>query len=150
MTMPQPPFYFDDLRVGQRISTGSYAMTEVNIIAFAREYDPQFFHTDAEAAKDSFFGGLVASGWHTASISMKLLVDDGSILAGGIIGKGGMLQWLQPVRPGEVLSVECEILELVPSQKTPERGTVSARMLTRNQRGEVVQELTAQLVVPRR
>lgn len=144
------PYYFDDLDAGQRITTGSHTMTAEEIIVFAREYDPQPFHTDPEAAKNSLFGGLVASGWHTAAISMRLLVNEGHILAGGVIGKGGELQWLQPVRPGDVLTVECEIVELTASAKNPQRGTVSVRMLTHNQRGEVVQDATARLVVPRR
>ena len=144
------PYYFDDLTLGQRIITDSYTMDAEKIIAFAREYDPQPFHVDAEAAKDSLFGGLVASGWHTAAISMRLLINEGEILAGGVIGKGGELQWLQPVRPGDVLRVECEIRALEPSEKNPQRGTVAVRMQTMNQRNEPVQDMTARLVVPRR
>lgn len=144
------PYYFDDLDVGMRLTTGSYTMTQEAIIAFAQEYDPQPFHTDPESAKDSLFGGLVASGWHTAAISMRLLVSSGNILAGGVIGKGGALQWPQPVRPGDVLCVECEVVAVTASAKNPQRGTASVRMLTRNQHGDVVQDATAQLVVQRR
>lgn len=142
--------YFDDLTVGLCLITGSYEMTEEKIIAFAQEYDPQPFHTDPVAAEKSLFGGLVASGWHTAAISMRLLVSEGHIFAGGVIGKGGSVKWVQPVRPGDVLRVECEVVALTASEKNPQRGTASVWIRTRNQRGEVVQEAAAQLLVARR
>ncbi|MGO9673929.1 MAG: MaoC family dehydratase [Methylocella sp.] len=143
-------FYLDDLKVGQRFVSGSHELDEAQIKAFAAQFDPQLFHLDAEAAKDTFFGGLVASGWHTAAITMKLLVTGGAPLAGGVIGAGGELVWPRPTRPGDSLHVESEIIEIRPSRSRPERGTVTVRSQTLNQRGEVVQEMTAKLVVQRR
>jgi acyl dehydratase len=96
------------------------------------------------------FKGLVASGWHTAAITMRLLVKGGVPLAGGLIGAGGELSWPQATRPGDVLHVESEIMEIIPSRSRPDRGMVSVRSETRNQRGETVQIMTARLVVPRR
>jgi acyl dehydratase len=142
--------YFDDLRVGQRFVSGTHALDEAQIVAFAREYDPQPFHVDDEAAKATLFGGLSASGWHTAAISMRLLVQSGAPIAGGIIGSGGELIWPRPTRPGDVLHVVSEVLEVTPSRSRPERGMVVLRNETRNQNDEVVQSFTAKLVVPRR
>jgi len=96
------------------------------------------------------FAGLVASGWHTASITMKLMVESGLPLAGGIIGAGGELAWPKPMRPGDTLQVESEVMEITPSRSRPDRGIAKVRSLTRNQRNEIVQELTAKLIVPRR
>jgi acyl dehydratase len=142
--------YLDDLEVGQRFVSGPHEMDEEQIKAFAAQFDPQRFHLDAEAAKDTFFGGLVASGWHTASITMKLLVEGGAPLAGGVIGAGGAIDWPCPTRPGDILHVESEIVEVRPSRSRPERGTVTVRSETLNQRGEIVQAMTAKLVVQRR
>lgn len=142
--------YFDDLQVGQRFVSGTHALDEAQIVAFAREYDPQPFHVDDEAAKATLFGGLSASGWHTAAISMRLLVQSGAPIAGGIIGSGGELIWPRPTRPGDVLHVVSEVLEVTPSRSRPERGMVVLRNETRNQNDEVVQSFTAKLVVPRR
>ncbi len=143
-------YYLDDLKVGQRFVSGAHELDAAQIKAFAAEFDPQRFHLDEEAAKDSFFGGLVASGWHTASITMKLLVEGGAPLAGGVIGAGGELVWPRPTRPGDRLHVESEIIEITPSRSRPERGTVTVRSETLNQRGEIVQAMTAKLVVQRR
>jgi acyl dehydratase len=142
--------YLDDLQVGQRFVSGTHALDEAQIVAFAREFDPQPFHLDDEAAKGTLFAGLAASGWHTAAISMRLLVESGAPIAGGIIGGGGELAWPRPTRPGDVLHVETEILEVMPSRSRPERGMVTLRNETRNQHGEIVQSFTAKLVVPRR
>jgi acyl dehydratase len=142
--------YLDDLKVGQRFVSGSHELDEGQIKAFAAQFDPQRFHLDAEAAKDTFFGGLVASGWHTAAITMKLLVAGGAPLAGGVIGAGGELVWPRPTRPGDRLHVESEIIEITPSRSRPERGTVTVRSETLNQRGEIVQAMTAKLIVQRR
>jgi len=142
--------YLDDLEVGQRFVSGAHELDEAQIKAFAAQFDPQRFHLDEEAAKDSFFGGLVASGWHTASITMKLLVEGGAPLAGGVIGAGGAIDWPRPTRPGDILHVESEIVEVRPSRSRPERGTVTVRSETLNQRGEIVQAMTAKLVVQRR
>jgi acyl dehydratase len=142
--------YLDDLHTGQRFTSATYEMTEAEIKAFATQFDPQPFHLDAEIARTSLFKGLVASGWHTAAITMRLLVKGGVPLAGGLIGAGGELSWPQATRPGDVLHVESEIMEIIPSRSRPDRGMVSVRSETRNQRGETVQIMTARLVVPRR
>ena len=142
--------YLEDLRVAQRFVSGAHQIDEEQIRAFAKQFDPQPFHLDAEAAKSTFFGELVASGWHTAAITMRLLVESGLPIAGGLIGAGGEITWPKPVRPGAVLHVETEILEIRPSRSRPDRGFVTIRSETRNQIGEVVQVLVAKLVVPRR
>jgi acyl dehydratase len=142
--------YLDDLRVGQRFASGRQALDETQIKGFAALFDPQPFHLSDTAARASLFGGLAASGWHTAAITMRLLVTGGAPLAGGVIGAGGEISWPRPTRPGDVLQVESEVIEVVPSRSRPERGMVTLRSETRNQRGEVVQVLTARLVVPRR
>jgi acyl dehydratase len=142
--------YLDDLEVGQRFTSGTHVIEETRIKTFAREFDPQPFHLDAEAAKRTLFGGLAASGWHTAAVTMRLLVDSGLPLAAGIIGAGGEIAWPLPTRPGDTLHVESEILEIRPSQSRPDRGTVTVRSLTRNQKNEIVQSLTSRLIVPRR
>lgn len=125
-------------------------MDEAQIRAFAAAFDPQPFHLDAEAARATLFGGLAASGWHTAAITMRLQVQGGLPLAGGIVGAGGTLEWPHPTRPGDVLHVESEVLEIVPSRSRPDRGTITVSSRTLNQRGEVVQILRAKLVVRRR
>ena len=142
--------YLEDLRVAQQFVSGAHQIDEEQIRAFAKQFDPQPFHLDAEAAKATFFGELVASGWHTAAITMRLLVESGLPIAGGLIGAGGEVTWPKPVRPGAVLHVESEILELRPSRSRPDRGLVTVRSETRDQVGEVVQVLVAKLVVPRR
>ncbi len=142
--------YLDDIEVGARFTTRTHALDTAQIKAFAAEFDPQSFHLDEEAAKDSLFGGLAASGWHTAAISMRLLVESGAPIAGGIIGSGGELSWPRPTRADDILRVETEILEVTPSRSRPDRGMVTLRNETRNQRGEVLQTFTARLVVPRR
>jgi acyl dehydratase len=147
---PREGLYLDDLHVGQRFTSHTHLVSEEQIKAFAREFDPQPFHLDAEAAKSSLFAGLAASGWHTAAITMRLLVEAGLPLAGGIIGAGGELSWPKPTRPGDTLTVTSEVVEIVPSRSRPERGTVTVRSETRNQRDEVVQTLLARLIVPRR
>jgi acyl dehydratase len=141
--------YLEDLSVGQRFTTGSHALDEAQVLAFAAQYDPQPFHMDPEAAKGSLFGGLAASGWHTAAITMRLVVD-GVKLAGGVIGGSGELAWPRPTRPGDVLTVEVEVLEVTPSRSRPDRGMALMRNTTRNQAGETVQVFTVKVVVGRR
>jgi acyl dehydratase len=123
---------------------------EEQIMAFAGQFDPQPFHLHAEAAKATLFKGLIASGWHTAAISMRLIVTSGLPIAGGIVGAGGEITWPNPTRPGVMLRVESEILELRPSRSRPERGLATVRSETLNQFDEVVQVFVAKLVVPRR
>jgi acyl dehydratase len=142
--------YLDDLHVGQRFTSGSHVLDAAQIKAFAREFDPQPFHLDDAAAKATLFGGLAASGWHTAAVTMRLLVQGGLPIAGGIIGSGGELNWVNPVRPNDTLTVVSEILEITPSRSRPDRGGVRVRSETRNQHGEVVQTFAPRLVVPRR
>ena len=143
-------FYLDDLQVGQRFVSGEVRISEDQIKAFAREFDPQPFHLDDEGAKATFFKGLAASGWHTAALSMRLNVDGGLPLAGGVLGMGGEVTWNAPTRPGDVLHVESEIMEITPSKSRPDRGVVVAVSKTINQKGEVVQTLKANLLVFRR
>jgi acyl dehydratase len=139
--------YLDDLQIGQRFTSGTYVVDEEQIKAFARQFDPQPFHLDNEAAKNTLLSGLAASGWHTAAITMRLLVESGMPLAGGIVGAGGELDWPNPTRPGDSLKVESEVLDIRPSRSRPDRGVAVVRSLTRNQRNEVVQCLTAKLIV---
>jgi len=142
--------YLDDLHIGRRFTSGTHALDERQIVAFAREFDPQPFHTNREAAKGTIFRGLAASGWHTAAITMRLQVDGGLPIAGGLIGLGGEVAWPTATRPNDVLHVESEVVEVVPSRSGRERGAVTMRSETRNQRGEVVQRTTVKLLVPRR
>ena len=142
--------FLDDLAVGQKFVSGRHALTADEITAFAASFDPQPFHLDDDAARSTLFAGLAASGWHTAAVTMRLLVGGGAPLAGGIIGAGGEIEWPRPTRPGDVLQVESEVLDIVPSRSKPDRGMVRLRSETRNQNGETVQVLTARLIVPRR
>jgi acyl dehydratase len=142
--------YLEDFTVGQRFISEPHQIDADQIKAFASQFDPQPFHLDEAAAKASFFQGLAASGWHTASITMSLLVKSGMPIAGGLIGAGGELQWPRPTRPGDVLQVESEVLEVKPSRSRPERGMITVKSETRNQNGEVVQILTSRMLVWRR
>jgi acyl dehydratase len=147
---PTERFYLDDLKTGQRFTSGTLTLDAEQIKSFAREYDPQPFHLDETAAKNSIFKGLAASGWHTAALTMRLLVSGGLPLAGGSVGAGGEIAWPRPTRPGDILQVESEVVAVTPSRSRPDRGIVTVRSETKNQRGEVVQVLTAKLMVPRR
>jgi acyl dehydratase len=141
--------YLDDLQVGQRFTSATHAIDEAQIKAFARQFDRQPFHLDGEAATDSLFGRLVASGWHTAAITMGLLTESVPI-ANGVIGAGGDIAWPRPTLPGDILTVTSVIEEITPSRSRPDRGIVRMRSETRNQRDEIVQMLTSRLVVLRR
>jgi acyl dehydratase len=147
---PDGRLYLDDFHVGQRFTSGTHVMDADEIKAFARQFDPQVFHLDEEAAKATLFGGLVASGWHTAAVTMRLQVESGLPIAGGIVGIGGEMSWPRPTRPGDTISVVSEVEEVTPSRSRPDRGVVRVRSETRNQRDEVVQILDARLFVPRR
>jgi acyl dehydratase len=142
--------YLEDFAVGQRFISETHRIDSDQIKAFAQKFDPQPFHLDEAAAQASFFQGLAASGWHTASITMSLLVKSGMPIAGGLIGAGGELQWPRPTRPGDVLQVESEVLEVKPSRSRPERGMITVKSETRNQNGEVVQVLTSRMLVWRK
>jgi acyl dehydratase len=139
--------YLDDFHVGQRFTSATHLIDREEIKAFARQFDPQPFHLDEEAAKSSVFGGLAASGWHTAAISMRLQVESGLPIAGGMIGIGGEISWPRPTRPGDVLRVVSEIKEVTRSRSRRDRGVVRVHSETRNQRDEVVQILDAKLLV---
>lgn len=144
------PLYLEDLAVGQRFVTGEASLDAAAIQAFAKAFDPQPFHTDEVAAKDTFFGGLAASGWHTGALTMKLQVESGPALAGGMIGAEVELRWPRPVRPGDILHVESEVLAVTPSRSRPDRGLVTLKSETRTRDGAVVQVQTAKLLVWRR
>jgi acyl dehydratase len=142
--------YLEDLAVGQRFISRTHQLDEEQVTAFARNFDPQPFHVDPVAARDSFFGHLVASGWHTASITMRLLVEGGLPLAGGIVGGGVEISWPQPTQPNALLRAESEILALTVARPKAPRGTVTVRCQTCDQTGAIVQVLKANLVVHRR
>jgi len=142
--------YLEDLHVGQRFMSGSHVMEESRIKAFAAEFDPQPFHLDDLAAKSSIFRGLTASGWHTASAAMRLLVTGGLPFANGIIGLGGDIAWPKPTRPGDILHLESEILDILPSRSKPNQGIVTVRSTMLNQDGEPVYVFTAKILAFRR
>ena len=143
--------YLEDIAVGQVYRSKRITVDADSIKAFAAAFDPQPFHLDEDAARPSVFGGLVASGWHTAGLTMRLLVEGAFTPAGGLIGAGAdELRWPRPVRPGDTLQVEGEILEVRPSRSKPHQGVVRTRITTTNQHGEAVQVFVASLIVPRR
>lgn len=142
--------YLDDLQVGQRFVTGTYRMEADRMKAFAAEFDPQPFHLDEVAGNNSIFGGLAASGWHTAAASMRLSVTGGMRLGRGSVGLGGEISWPRPTRPGDILHVETEILEITPSRSKPNQGIVKMRSTTLNQNGEEVQVFVVKIIVLRR
>jgi acyl dehydratase len=147
---PAHRLYLDDLSVGQRFTSGTYLMEAARIKEFAAEFDPQPFHLDEAAAEASVFKGLAASGWHTASVAMRLLVTGGLPFANGLIGFGGELAWPRPTRPGDLLHVECEIMEITPSRSKPQQGIVTVRSTMFNQNQEAVYVLTAKMLMFRR
>jgi acyl dehydratase len=151
MAAAETTLYLEDFAVGQKYASGKVRVTAADIHAFASAFDPQAFHLDEDAARASFFGGLAASGWHTAALTMRLLVDSGFRPAGGIIGtRADELKWPRAVRPGDVLEVEAEVLEVRPSQTRPDHGFVKCRATTLNQQREPVQVLVMNLLVERR
>lgn len=144
--------YLEDLAAGQRYAGSTrIRVEESRLKSFAAEFDPQPFHLDETAASSSIFRSLAASGWHTAAITMRLLVDSEFKPAGGIVGAGfDELRWPLPVRPGDELRVESEVLEVRPSKSRPEQGMAKVRTTTLNQDGKAVQVSVGNLVVPRR
>jgi acyl dehydratase len=143
--------YLEEFAVGQTYGSGRLTVEKDRIKAFAAEFDPQPFHLDEEAARASIFGGLAASGWHTAALTMRLLVESELKPAGGIVGAGfDEFRWPLPVRPGDELRVESEILEVRPLKSRADRGVVKVKTTTLNQRGEAVQVSIGNLFVPRR
>ena len=150
MTERMEQLYLEDLAIGQRFTSQTYVMEAARIKEFAAEFDPQPFHIDESAAEASVFKGLAASGWHTAAVAMRLLVDGGLPFANGIVGLGGEIAWPRPTRPGDVLHVESEIDEITPSRSKPHQGIVTVRCTMFNQEGEAVFILTAKLLVLKR
>ena len=148
MTAPSP-LYLEDLHVGQTFASAPVTVIADQIKAFAAEFDPQPFHLDETAARDTLFEGLAASGWHTAALTMRMLVQCFP-LAGGLVGAGGETTWPRPTRPGDTLTAHVEILEIMPSRSRPYRGMIRTRTETRNQHGEPVQVSTVRIVVWRR
>jgi len=142
--------YLEDLHVGQKFLSDTFRMDEERIRSFATEFDPQPFHLDRAKAQASVFGGLAASGWHTAAVTMHLLVTGGLPLGNGIIGLGGELAWPNPTRPGDTLHVESEIVEITPSRSKPHQAVVKAKSTTLNQRGEPVYVFTGKVLVFKR
>src|SRR6266446_2042586 len=143
--------YLEDFAVGQTFGSGRLRVEKERIKTFAAEFDPQPFHLDEEAARGSIFRGLAASGWHTAAMTMRLLVESELKPAGGIIGAGfDEFRWPRPVRPGDELYLESEILEVRPSKSRPKQGLIKVRTTTKNQNGEPVQVSIGNLVVLRR
>lgn len=142
---------WEDLQPGQKFGTAEYEMTAAEIVAFARQYDPQPFHTDAAAARGSIFGEHVASGWHTAAVSMRLMVQGEMQVEGGVIGHViEELRFPRPVRPGDRLRVMQEVVAKTEMPGRPAHGRVTLRCRTFNQDGKLVQDMTAHLVIQRR
>jgi acyl dehydratase len=148
--MPAKLLYLEDISAGMTFTAGPVKISEAEIIAFAKEFDPQPFHVDPEAAKNTIFKGLAASGWHTMGLTMRMLVEAAAPLAGGIIGFGGEISWPKPTRPGDELSVQTEVIDLVPSRSKPSQGVVTLRSVTKNQHGDAVLILTSKNLVFRR
>lgn len=143
--------YLEDLQVGEKIRAGSVTVTEELILEFARQYDPQPMHADPQAAARGPFRGLIASGWHTAALVMRLTIDSNPLGSLPLLGLGvDGIEWPQPVRPGDTIQVEMEIVDIRPSKSHPSHGIVKIRSTARNQRGEVVYEVTPNCWVPRR
>ncbi len=143
--------YLEDFRAGLTFRSAQMRIDSDQIKRFAGEFDPQPFHLDEEAARGTIFRGLAASGWHTAAVTMKLLVESDFRPAGGIVGAGfDELRWPRPVRPGDELHVEGEVIDVRPSRSKPDQGLIKVRTTTLNQKGEVVQFSVGSLVVPRR
>jgi acyl dehydratase len=150
VTRTMEQLYLEDLAVGQRFTSETYVMEAERIKEFAAEFDPQPFHIDESAANASVFKGLAASGWHTAAVAMRLLVTGGLPFASGLVGLGGEVAWPRPTRPGDILHVESEIVEIKPSRSKPHQGIVTVRGTMFNQHGQAVYVLTAKLLALKR
>lgn len=143
--------HLEDFAVGQSFASMAVEVTEAMILAFAQRYDPQYFHLDAEQAKKSVFKGLAASGWHTAALTMRMLIDAVPDIEGGMVGRAiEKMHWPRPVRPGDTLQATVDILDLRVSNSDPRRGVGRIRVTTRNQNGETVQEMETIIFLPRR
>jgi acyl dehydratase len=143
--------YLEDFAVGQTFGSRRLRIDKARVLAFAAEFDPQPFHLDEAAARRSIFGGLAASGWHTAAVTMRLMIEIELKPAGGFVGAGlDECRWPRPVRPGDELRVECEVIEVRPSKSRPEQGLIKLRTTTLNQDDEAVLVHVVNMVVPRR
>jgi acyl dehydratase len=144
-------YYWEDFTPGRVFETATHTLSEEDIVRFAREYDPQTYHTDADAARHSPFGGLIASGWQTAAVTMRLMCD-GYLLETSCVGSPGLdeLRWLKPVRPGDTLRLRTTVIEATPSARQANRGTVLFRWETLNQNGEVALSMLGRQLFLRR
>jgi acyl dehydratase len=144
--------HFEDFKVGDVMPLGTYTLSEEEILDYGRSYDPQPFHTDPEAARQSIYGGLIASGWHTGAMFIRMVVQDGPFAGHAVQGAAGFddLRWIKPVRPGDVLSVESEVVGKEDPPRRPHVGTVRVTSRIMNQRGEAVMSLTSLVLSPRR
>jgi acyl dehydratase len=146
-----PVRYFEDFKPGEVADLGSHTITRDEIIAFARQFDPQVFHVDEEGAKHTIFGGLIASGWHTGSLVMRLFCD-GVIKSAASLGSPGIdeMRWIKPVRPGDTLSLRVTVTECIPSRSKSDRGIVRSLLELFNQRGEAVVSIKGMNLIRRR
>lgn len=144
-------YHFEDIAAGAVLELGSRTVTEAEILAFARDFDPQPFHIDPEAAAHSIFGGIIASGWHTCALTMRLMVDN-FLCRAASLGSPGVeqIRWLRPVRPGDTLSARIVVLDARASQSKPDRGSVRMRTEVSNQAGELVMTMESTGLVGRR
>lgn len=147
---PRVDYYFDELTLGQRFESGGYRFTEAAIVDFAFQFDPQPFHIDVDAAKESHFGGLIASGFHTLNIAFRMLYQTG-FMRGASLGGPGMdeLRWLKPVRPGDTIRAVAEVIELRPSKSKPDRGVAKFRLAALNQANEEVMTAIMMVIMKR-
>lgn len=151
MTTQDAYLYLEDLQPGQTFSGGPVTVTAAEIIEFGKKYDPQDFHTDPAKAKDTVFGELIASGWHTAALTMRMIEAATPRMKGGMVGRSvEKMNWPRAVRPGDSLSLEIEVLETRPTNSNPERGLMRTRNTVRNQKGEIVLNMETVIFVPRR
>lgn len=143
--------YFEDLTVGEETDFGRYEVSAEEVVDYARQFDPQPFHLDEAAARQSMFGGLIASGWHTGAMMMRMVCDSRPAGAGAMGAMGfDDLRWLQPVRPGDVLHCRSKVLEKIPSRSKPDRGLVKLQTTVFNQHEEPVMQLTSLVLFKRR
>jgi acyl dehydratase len=140
--------YFEDFKVGETVELGQYTLSEEEILEFARRFDPQVFHVDAERARESQYGGLIASGWHTASLGMRLLVD-GLLASSAGMGSPGVeaLNWHRPVRPGDTLRARITTLDSAPSRSRPDRGRIRSKLEMLNQKDEIVLSWVGTIII---
>ena len=144
-------YYFEDFSVGRVFDSGTRQLSEQDILGFAREYDPQYFHTDPEAAKQSIFGGLIASGWQTVGVCMRLMCDT-YLLETSTLGSPGVdeVRWVKPVYPGDTLRMRATVIAAKPSSSKPDRGMATMRWDVFNQKNELVMHMQGMLMMKQR